>query len=48
MPCFNQVAFVERSILSVLDQDCTDAELMIVDGGSSDDTINIIINVNNI
>ena len=42
MPCYNQVEFIEKSILSVLNQDYKNIELIIVDGGSNDGTIEII------
>ncbi len=42
MPCYNQVKFIERSILSILNQDYPNYELVIIDGGSKDGTIDII------
>ena len=42
MPCFNSEKFIEEAIQSVLEQSFTDFELIIIDGGSSDNTINII------
>ena len=42
MPSFNQVQFIERSILSVLNQGYPNIELIVIDGGSSDGTVNII------
>ena len=42
MPCYNQVKFIERSILSILNQDYQNYELVIIDGGSNDGTIDII------
>ena len=42
MPCFNSEQFIEEAIQSVLEQSFTDFELMIIDGGSSDNTINTI------
>lgn len=42
MPSYNQEEFIERSILSVLNQDYTNYELIVIDGGSTDGTSNII------
>ena len=40
MPCFNQGAFVNEAIQSVLDQTVADAEILVVDDGSTDpDTV---------
>ena len=42
MPSYNQVQFIERSILSILNQDYPNTELIVIDGGSDDGTTDII------
>jgi glycosyltransferase involved in cell wall biosynthesis len=42
MPSFNQGRFLDAAISSVLSQDYTNKELIIVDGGSTDNSVEII------
>lgn len=42
MPCWNTVDYIERSIRSVVEQDYSNIELFIKDGGSTDGTVDII------
>lgn len=41
MPCYNASAFIEQAILSVLSQDYPLIELIVIDDGSSDDSVAI-------
>lgn len=40
--CYNAVATIESSILSLINQDYRDFEYIVIDGGSSDGTVDIV------
>ncbi len=42
MPSFNQAQFIRESIMSVLDQDYPALELIVMDGGSTDGTLDVL------
>ena len=42
IPCFNSEKFISQCIDSILNQDYTNLEIIIVDDGSSDNTVNLL------
>ena len=42
MPCYNMEEYIEQTIKSILNQEYPNLELIIVDGGSTDNSLNII------
>lgn len=42
MPSFNSVEYIEKSIVSVVNQDYNNVELIVIDGGSTDGTLDVI------
>jgi len=42
VPSLNQARFIEKALLSIFDQDFPGAEVIVVDGQSNDDTLNIL------
>ncbi len=41
-PVYNGEDFIDNCVRNVIDQNCVDLEHVIIDGGSSDDTVNIL------
>jgi len=42
IPSYNQVRFLERSVLSMLNQNYPNTEIIVIDGGSQDESVELI------
>ena len=42
VPSFNQGRFIGRTLDSILDQDVPVSEVIVVDGGSTDETVEVL------
>ena len=47
VPSFNQGHFIDKTLKSIINQDYPNLELIIVDGGSSDSSVEVIKNYTN-
>jgi len=48
IPVFNAEEFLQRALNSILSQKYKNIELIVIDGGSTDDTLNIISRIENV
>jgi glycosyltransferase involved in cell wall biosynthesis len=46
VPLYNKENSIHKTIISVLDQSFTDFELLIIDDGSKDDSLNVVSKIN--
>ena len=45
IPTFNSEKYISETLKSVIDQDCVDFEIVVVDGGSVDNTEKVVESV---